>query len=119
MLVVELLLACSPFSSLQRRETIGTANRYLPMACSVWESSRSSSVRKVGVKDYSANFLNVFLCRALTFARAIATRALRSVGDTGAMVTVDPSVVISTGSSGRILRRSRIGRSMTSAQLLP
>lgn len=68
---------------------------------------------------YSASFLNALECFEFTLARAARTLAFLPSESTGAIRMDLPSVVNSTWDSGAILSKSRMGRSMTTAQLFP
>ena len=68
---------------------------------------------------YSASFLKALECFEFTLARAARTLAFWSSESTGAIRMDLPSVVNSTWDSGAILSKSRMGRSMTTAQLFP
>ncbi len=78
----------------------------------------SSSVRN-NTGYYSASFLNALECFEFTLARAARTLDFLSSEWTGAIRMDLPSVVNSTWDSGAILSKSRMGRSMTTAQLFP
>lgn len=68
---------------------------------------------------YSASFRKAFECFAFTFALAARTFDFALAGAAGAIRIDCPSVVNSISDSGLIFSKSRIGRSITIAQLLP
>ena len=68
---------------------------------------------------YSASFRNAFKCFAFTFALAARTFDFVLNGVAGAIRIDCPSVVNSISDSGLIFSKSRIGRSIMIAQLLP
>jgi len=68
---------------------------------------------------YSASFLKALECFEFTLARAARTFDLLSSELTGVIRMDLPSVVNSIWDSGAILSKSRMGRSMRTAQLFP
>src|SRR5579864_7357406 len=68
---------------------------------------------------HSASFRNAFPYRLWADSWAASNFFLRAAGFAGATISCFPSVLTSRGVSGSILRRSRIGRSITNAKLFP
>lgn len=96
---------------------------YRSICCS-WISGTSSRDRntdsmKCVPVTHSASFRNALPYRLCAHSWAASNFFRRADGLAGATISCLPSVLTSSGVSGSILRRSRIGRSITNARLFP